>query len=62
MTEGLNNNSGKLLDRTGSSSKLLDDIGHEMGMGNRRDTQVECDICKLIADSLCCTAETNTAL
>ena len=62
MTEGLTNNSVKLLDRTGSSSKLLNDIGHEMGMGNRRDTQVECDICKLIADSLCCTAENKTTM
>ena len=38
---------------------LYDDLEDGMGMGGREALEGE-DICVLIADSYCCTAETNT--
>ena len=35
--------------------------GWDGGEGGRRKVQEERDVCILIADSLCCSAETNTA-
>ena len=53
--------SGKLLYDTGSSARCFDDLdgGRKVGMGGK-EAQEGGDICIPIADSYCCTAESNT--
>ena len=52
----------KLLYRAGSSAQCCDDLeGWDGGVGGR-EIQEGGDICIYIGDSLCCTAETYTAL
>ena len=41
---------------------LCDDLDGQDGVGGGREVQEEGDICIHIADSLHCTAETNTTL
>ena len=54
--------SGKLLYNTEFTSVLCDDLAGWGGRKAGRETQEAKDICILIADSHCPTAETNTIL
>ena len=49
---------GKLQCSTGSSAGCCDDLEGWVG-GSRREAHEGGDVCIHIADSLCCTAETN---